>query len=490
MKKISLKIKLTLLYTVFILVVVGTVLAILFSLSGREILASTKMSLERRVEESLDEIEMQDGELKINSDFYSVENGVYLSMYDSTGYFLYGKIPGGFDEQPDFLDGEVREIKDKAGEEGWYIYDLFFRPGAGKEIYVRGVISVTESEESFQTILRIAFILLPLLAAATAFVGYRFTKRTLRPVKDITDTVRKIRADADLSRRIENIENIEERRGKAEEKEETGEKEKTEGKEETGKAKVRRRRESGDEIYVLAQTFNGMLDELETVFEREKQFTSDVSHELRTPISVMMAQCDRILKDETLNPEQKVQIQLIRQKAKNMSDLIAQLLFLSRADQGRQQIEKENINLSELTEMIVGEQQFLADSKGDAGQIICHIEPEIWAEVDETLYIRMMINLLSNALRYGKGQDIEVSLSVRNDSEVIGKVKDHGTGIAKEDIPHIWERFYRADKSRTGGSHSGLGLSMVKWIAEAHGGSVEVISEEGVGSEFVFHLAK
>lgn len=95
MKKVSLKIKLTLLYTIFILVVVGTVLGILFSLSGREILASTKMSLERRVEESLEEIEMQDGELKIDSDFYSVENGVYLSMYDSTGYFLYGKIPGG-----------------------------------------------------------------------------------------------------------------------------------------------------------------------------------------------------------------------------------------------------------------------------------------------------------------------------------------------------------------------------------------------------------
>ena len=138
-----------------------------------------------------------------------------------------------------------------------------------------------------------------------------------------------------------------------------------------------------------------MLDELEAVFKREKQFTSDVSHELRTPISVMMAQCGQLLKDEALKPKQKAQVKLIEQKAENMSDLIAQLLFLSRADQGRQQIEKENVNLSELTEMIVGEQQFLAESKGNAGQIICHIEPEIWAEVDETLYIRMMINLLS-----------------------------------------------------------------------------------------------
>ena len=140
--------------------------------------------------------------------------------------------------------------------------------------------------------------------------------------------------------------------------------------------------------------------------------------------------------------------------------------------------------------MLVGDQPFLGESKGHAGQIIYHIEPEIWAEVDETLYIRMMINLLSNALRYGEGRDIEVSLSVHNDSDIIGKVKDHGIGISKGDIPHIWERFYRADKSRTGGSHCGLGLSMVKWIAEAHGGSVEVVSKEGEGSEFVFHLRK
>ena len=121
------------------------------------------MSLERRVEESLEEIEMQDGELKIDSDFYSVENGVYLSMYDSTGYFYMERFPDSIGV--DFLDGEVREIKDKAGEEDWYIYDLFFRPGEGKEIYVRGVISVTESEESFQTILRIAFYFLRRLRA-------------------------------------------------------------------------------------------------------------------------------------------------------------------------------------------------------------------------------------------------------------------------------------------------------------------------------------
>ena len=168
---------------------------------------------------------------------------------------------------------------------------------------------MTESEESFQTILRIAFILLPLLAAATAFVGYRFTKRTLKPVKDITDTVCKIRMDADLSRRIDNIDTVRE-------------------------TKEKRYKKNRDEIYILAETFNEMLDELEAVFKREKQFTSDVSHELRTPISVMMAQCGQLLKDEALKPKQKAQVKLIEQKAENMSDLIAQLLFFIKSRSG------------------------------------------------------------------------------------------------------------------------------------------------------------
>ena len=211
---------------------------------------------------------------------------------------------------------------------------------------------------------------------------------------------------------------------------------------------------------------------------------------LDEPLGALDAKIRKQMQVELKKIQQEVGITFIyvthdQEEALSMSDTVVVM------NNGEiQQIEKENVNLSELTEMIVGEQQFLAESKGNAGQIICHIEPEIWAEVDETLYIRMMINLLSNALRYGEGRDIEVSLSVHNDSDIIGKVKDHGIGISKGDIPHIWERFYRADKSRTGGSHCGLGLSMVKWIAEAHGGSVEVVSKEGEGSEFVFHLRK
>lgn len=458
MNRLSLKIKLTLLYTVFMVLATCAVLAILFSLSNREILAGVQSRLERRVQDSSDDITLRDGELRLDSDFYSVTQDVYLSLYDENMYFLYGKVPYGFDEQPEIADGRTRRIPE--GNTDWYVYDMSFRLAEDYTVYVRGIMSVTDAEESFNVTVRFAVILFPLMALATALIGYRLTRRTLLPVKQITATVKKIRADADLSRRIG--------------LQDSGKKE--------GKGKNR------DEIYELAGTFDDMLEELETVFQREKQFTSDVSHELRTPVSVILAQCSECLADETLTEKQRDQLRLIERKAGDMAGIISQLLFLSRADQGRQPLQREMINVSELTQMTAEEQQLLADAEGNGVQIICRPGTDIMACVDETLFIRLLVNLISNAVSYSrKNGRVEVTLHCE-DGELIGTVRDEGIGISSEDLPHIWERFYRADSSRTGQSHSGLGLSMVKWIAEAHGGCVEVQSSPGKGSLFIFRF--
>ena len=310
-------------------------LAILFSLSTREVLSSTQSRLERRVQDSADDVWLRNGELQLDSDFYSVTQDVYLSLYDEDMYFLYGRIPYGFDSQPDFADGQVRSITE--GNTEWYVYDMSFRLTEDYTVYIRGITSVTDAEASFTVTIRFALILLPALVVATAFIGYRFTRRTLMPVKKITDTVRKIRTDADLSQRI----GI------------------------TGGGRTR-----GDEIYTLADTFDEMLSELEEAFQREKQFTSDVSHELRTPVSVILAQCSACLEDETLSAKQREQIMLIQKKARDMSDIISHLLFLSRADQGRQPLNKEYLNLSELTGIAAEEQQLLAE---------CGLETYYWA---------------------------------------------------------------------------------------------------------------
>ena len=471
MKKISLKLKLTLLYTFFMALLTCAALAILFSLSSREMLSSTQTRLENRVQESVEFIALRNGEIRIDSDFYSVVRDVYLSLYDSDMYFMYGRIPHGFTQQPELADGEIRTIRD--GNREWYVYDMSYRLSEDRTVYVRGITSITDAEESFTVTVRFALVLLPLMVLATAVIGYRFTRRTLAPVRQITDTVRQIRADADLSRRI----GFEEVKRNGRPMPDDGGSD-----EETGE-----RRKKGDEIYILGRTFDEMLEELEEVFRREQQFTSDASHELRTPVSVIMAQCDAMLAEGNLfTEEQRNQIGLIQRKARGMADMISQLLFLSRADQGRQPLNKERINISELTEMIAEEQQMLADADGRGIHIETQICPEIWADVDETFYIRMLVNLISNALRYSRDNGlVEVSL-VQDGDAFTGSVRDYGQGIAADAQPHIWERFYQAEASRTDGSHAGLGLSMVKWIAEAHGGSVSVESEEGQGSTFTF----
>lgn len=452
MKRFSLKLKLTAMYSFFMVLVTCLCLAVLFSLSGNEILTSAQMHLRERVQESADEIELEDGEFEIDSDFYSLDNNVYLALYDTGGNFLYGKVPPGLEQAPQFEDGKIQTVK--SGTEQWYVYDVQYEMENGQEFYIRGVVSVTETQKEFLIAVRFAVILLPLTVILTALIGYRLIRRTLLPVRQMTETVQEIQKDGDLSRRI----------GVSQD---------------TGK----------DEFYQLAGTFDGMLESLEQAFLRERQFTSDVSHELRTPVSVILAQCEASLNRTDLSEEQRKEILLIRKKAGEMSQMISQLLLLSRADQGRQQLNKEEINISELTEIIVEEQKMLAQRRKI--EVHTEIEPDITGYLDESFYIRMLDNLISNAVSYGKeGGNIKVTLH-QITSGVQGTVEDDGIGISRDDQVHIWERFYRVDASRTGkgeGSHSGLGLSMVKWIAQAHGGNVRVESELGKGSCFTFEL--
>ena len=147
-----------------------------------------------------DAVILRDNVPAVETDFYSVESDVYLSLYDETGYFLMGRIPHGFDSEPEIKDGQIRKLRE--GNTQWYVYDMSFRLSADQTVYIRGITSVTDAETSYRVTMRFALILLPGLTLATAFIGYRFTRRTLLPVRRITDTVQEIRADADLSRRI------------------------------------------------------------------------------------------------------------------------------------------------------------------------------------------------------------------------------------------------------------------------------------------------
>ena len=449
----GLKGRLTALYTCFMVLVTCAALAILLSLSSREVLASVQAGLTARVQDSASaDISFENGALRLDSDFYTVEGDIYLSLYDENLYLLYGKIPYGFDESPPLSDGEVRRLSESGRE--WYVYDLSLPLETGKTVYLRGITSVTDAEADLRVTVRFTLILLPGLVVLTAVIGYRTVRRALLPVKKITETVQEIRTDADLSRRV-------------------------------GEAGSGRRQ---DEITNLAHTFDGMLDELEGVFAREKQFVSDVSHELRTPVSVILAQCDAVKAQTDVPPAVEDAVLGIEKKARGMSDLLSQLLFLSRTDQGRLQLHPERIDLTPLVETAVQEEELLLTQAGRGVTIACRAEAEVFAEVDETLFLRLLLNLLSNAAAYSKENGhIDVTVEAEN-GEAVVCVRDDGIGIAQDALPHIFERFYRADTARAGEGHAGLGLSMAKWIVEAHGGWIQAESVLGEGSAFTFGL--
>lgn len=448
MRHFSLKTKLTALYTLLMTSVVCMIFAILFSFSNNEILTGVGSQLEERVADALDEIQYDGEHLEIDSDFLELENGIYLSLYGTDGSFLYGKIPYGFDNSAPFEDGNVRKVKN--GDTQYYILDRIFQISGYGVVDIRGVASITAAEKSFLLTVRLSLILLPLIVIITAILGYFMTKRTLLPVDQMTRTVQAIQTDGDLSRRVS-----------------------------LGKG--------NDEIYRLASTFDNMLAQIEDSMLRERQFTSDVAHELRTPLSTMTLLCDDLLTHEPLDPSVQDELLLLQKKISGLSHMVSQLLILSRVDQGRAKLDSESLNLSELAQMACEEAKEYASKKQITVEY--QIAPQLYMVGDETLLIRFFMNLLNNAVSYGK-ENGHIWVTLQQDTEaphlIKGSVKDDGIGIREDDLPHIWERFYQADPSRTESENSGLGLSMVDWIVKAHHGKITVESTFGEESIFTF----
>ena len=447
MKFFSLKTKLTLLYTVLMTAVVCGILALLFSLSGQELLTGVQARLEQEVASAGKDIEYDGSGLDFDSDIMNLEYGVYLSVYDSEGYMLYGRVPYDFDNSAPFENGNIRRYDgDRAS---FYVLDMAYQVEGYGPVVIRGVTSITDAESSFTATIRLAVILLPLVVVVTAVLGYFMTRRTLKPVGQITETVRQIRRDGDLSRRI-------------------------------------RLGNGRDEIYRMAATFDDMLEQVESGMKRERQFTSDVSHELRTPLAAMMLQCEALLSRKDLPQETKDGVEVLNQKTQYLSQMISQLLLLSRADQGRALMSMETLDFSELTAMVSEEVRETGREKNITVQ--SQIEPGLYLQGDETLLIRMWMNLLNNAVSYGKSSGhIWISLSLEG-RYIRAEIRDDGIGISEQDLPHIWERFYQADCARSREGSSGLGLSMVQWIVCAHGGQITVRSRLGEGTVFVFRL--
>lgn len=298
----------------------------------------------------------------------------------------------------------------------------------------------------------------PFLILVISVMGYLFVKASMKPVRDMVAVARGITAE-DLSRRVPVI-------------------------------------ESDDEIGDLSETFNEMIARLERSFEQIRQFSDDVSHELKTPLAVIRSEIEVALNAERSGEVYRSTLKSIQEESHKLEAIMENLLFLSRLDAKKTSIGWHNVALDELVMEVFEEMSPRAKERGIQFSL-SHVD-EVCVLGDEGLLKRLFVNIVQNALKYTK-ENGKVDLRLVGESsaqggtekELVLIVSDTGIGIPRIDLPRIFDRFYRVDKSRSGKTGgSGLGLTIVKKILDIHHGRIVVKSTVGSGSVFFIYLPK
>jgi len=252
-------------------------------------------------------------------------------------------------------------------------------------------------------------------------------------------------------------------------------------------------RNAKDELGQLAQSFNGLLDRLDRSFEQQRRFVADASHELRTPVAILQGEADVALSKSERPPEEyRESLAILRGEARRLKHIVEDLFTLARADAGQHPLMPTKFDLDELVAECARNMRTLAAAKQIA--LRCEEPKERPVYADEGLIRRMVVNLLDNAIKYTKpGGEVRVSCG-EQDGFLRVAVRDSGPGIPAELQAHIFERFFRADKARSraesDGGGAGLGLSISRWIAEVHGGRLELMDSSAKGSTFTILLPK
>ena len=243
------------------------------------------------------------------------------------------------------------------------------------------------------------------------------------------------------------------------------------------------------ELTVLAASFNELLARLDRSFDSMRRFVADASHEMRTPLAVIRGEADVALSRDRTPVEYQASLGLILDESRRLSRLVDALLPLARADAGRVKLRCEEFYLNELLAECCRSLYSLAAAR--QVELECRTYADVAFRGDQELLRRLVVNLLDNAIRYTQpGGKAEAALEiVGRDLRIV--ISDNGPGIAPDAAPHVFERFYRADKARDReGGGSGLGLAIVKWIAESHGGAVSFASQPGAGTTFTVSLPR
>lgn len=340
------------------------------------------------------------------------------------------------------LDESVARFRTDGRSDNLLIYTMPFRSSSGTRYLIETGASTASIDHALSSLRDVLIIITPLILIAAAFGGQLLMKVPLRPL-------------VALSERAEQI----------------------------GAAKLGERLPvppTQDEMERLAHSLNRMIDRLEDALNHNRRFSTDVSHELRTPLTIMRGELEQVLDEPDLSIAVRDSVASAVDEIERMAKIVEGLLAIGRLDAGPDSIDRKPADVSMLCHWVIDQMRLLAEEKHIATKVIT---TPIVTLIDTARMKQVFVNLVDNAIKYTpEGGEIQIK-SFAADSTAVIEVSDTGIGIAQEEIPHVFDRFFRADKVRsriTGGT--GLGLSIVKAICHAHGGAISLCSTEGVGT--------
>lgn len=401
-----------------------------------------EMSIELR--QNAKYMHVKDDGYVLDEEFQFQDSEYTFVILDDKGKLLQGVYPQNFPADLEVNSGKLRTIKVNGTD--YYFQD---RQSLHSPLAIRCVIEQSKADCDYNKFVYLTWGFVLFILGISVGMWKLLERREMRQINQVVEMVGKIGREKSLSRRIEY----------------------------NGRFA---------EIVSLVQANNRMLGQLQEMFETQKRFTSDVAHELRTPITVLMAECEYAGQKIQKEGEVWEAFQVIERQISKMNCIIVQMLNLSRLDQDKMKLNREWIDLGEIVDSVCDDISF-QDTK--QVEFIINIAPEFNVYADIGLMTILIQNLLDNAVKYGPDGGRVWIWSQEAREEYLLHIKDEGKGISKENQEKIFQRFFRVEKSELIEGF-GLGLSMVKRIAEKHNGSVTVESALGRGSTFTLHLPR
>jgi heavy metal sensor kinase len=390
-------------------------------------------------------------------DWYAPESNnrfIRITRADGTLVYVSG-VPndGAFNpnEVPSFTPGEPETTRNQKLSTGntLLIASLKFQSAGNPDYLVEFGALLTPGETMLNHLFLQLAIGLPLAIGIITVGGCLLVHRALRPVERITRAAEQI-TQLNLSDRLPVT-------------------------------------KSGDELEQLSTSLNRMIARLDDAFQNSKRFVADASHDLRTPLTILRGELEGMVEDPQLDADLRGRLAGLLEEAIHLSKIVNQLFTLSKLDSGEPRKDWTRFDLAELAKTTADQMSLLAEDKKIS--LFCEAGQPAYVQGDRSRIKQVIVNLLDNAIKYTPANGkVQVNVHGVNGHAVL-EVQDSGIGIAPEALPHVFERFYRVDKTRPANDESaGLGLSIVKAICTAHGAEVEASSTPGAGSRFLVKL--